>query len=143
MGVIYRRLGNVDLWGQPAEKTKFSPESTLNPQSKNKFREYTDEGGGLLHEEATPESLGISFPYPEVFKDSNGLYWKRYDLGDNQLVNEIFSKRQRIANNTTDKGNTWIPRTPDKDAKVSRPGTTPQGYTMSSTISEYKKRGQL
>jgi hypothetical protein len=143
MGVIYRRLGNVDLWGQPDEKTRYSPESTLSPQSKNKFREFTEESGSLLHEMATPESLGITFPYPEYFIDNNGLHWKRYDLGDNQPVNDIFSKRDRIANNTTDKGNTWIPRTPDKDAKVSRPGTTPEGYIMSSTISAYKKRGSL
>jgi hypothetical protein len=139
MGVIYRRLGYVDLWGQPNEKIKYSPESTLNPQSKNKFREFTDEGGSLLHEEATPESLGISFPYPELFIDNNGLHWKRYDLGDNQKINEIFSKRDRIANNTTDKGNTWIPQVKEKANRAD----TPKDYIMSSTISAYKKRGSL
>ena len=143
MPVIYKRLGYVDRWNQPSEKTKYSPDSTLSPQSKNKFRETTLEDGALLHMEATPESLGISFPYPELFIDSKGLHWKRYDVGDNHILNEIFSKRDRIANNTTDKGNTWVPQVIDKDAKSSRPGTVPEGYIMNSTLSAYKKRGSL
>lgn len=142
MTVIYRRIGFLDYYNQQNEKIKYSPDSTLSPQSKNKFREITPESLNIFEEEATPEYLGIVFPYPEYFVDTKGYHWKRFDHSFN---NEFLQtkNRGRLAYYNTDKGNTFIPPQKDKDANVSRPGTVPEGYIMGSTLRAMRVRGAI
>ena len=136
--IKYRRLGKTDYLSQAPEKLQYSPTETLSPQSKNKFRDFLQ----LNHIETSPEALGLVFPYPEIFTASDGSVWKRFDVATNNdfLQN---TKRDRIPYYTTDKGNTFDPFWKDKDAKIERPGTTAQGYNLSSTWGARKKRGEL
>lgn len=137
--IKYRRLGKTDYLAQAPEKLQYSPEQTLSPQSKNKFRDYYQ---GLSHEEASPEDLGIAFPYPEVFTASDGSVWKRFDVATNNdfLQN---TERDRISYYTTNKGDTFNPFWKDKDAQISRPGTVAQGYIQGATWKALKDKGSL
>ena len=134
-----KNISTLDpYWGQMYEKLKYSPIESLSPQSRNKFRDVIY---SRFHEEATPENLGISFPYPEYFENTDGI-WKRFDYAtNNDFLQNV--KRDRTAHFTTDKGNTFTPFWKDKDAGKSRPGTVREGYTMSSAWKEYKARGIL
>lgn len=139
MAIVYRRLGAVDAFHQPDEKIKYSPDLSLNPQSKNKFREINEECKNIMHEEATPESLGITFPYPEYFRDSKGEYWKRFDFSFNNEFTLNKNRDRQLGN--VDHGNTFKPFV--QDTKSTRNGDFRGVYTMGSALSEYKKRGSL
>lgn len=99
------------------------------------FRDYIT---GLHGKRYTPESLGITFPYPDYFVDANNLVYRKIEgeLDNHQFENPGMQGPRMFTPNTT--GENFVPFVHEKPQEIDN-----TGYELSSTWHSLKERKLL